>query len=411
MRRMSAALPEGVRASLPARTTARHGWRDALTHLYASWGYQPVDLPALERYDPNHPRAAQAFKLTDRDGGLLALRSDMTPAVARLVQRTYPHLLDPDEVQRPVRLQVAGTVWQAIDPEVTRTREFTQVGVEFIGVRDPRADAELIHLARESIRLVGLRPRVEVGNPGFVKALMDEADVPEAARERLADAIDRKDVGDVRAVLEAAGVPEARGASLLATPDLYGATHLLRDAERLATGEASSAALSYLAGTLAEFDDESELLLDLGMARRLSYYTGLTFRAYTLDYGQPLLGGGRYDGALLPYAAGFSIGLERLESALALGASEPPSARVLSLDDDAAQRLRRAGIAVARAIHSDPQAAREEAKHLAIPWVLSEGTLTRTPGIPVSDEEVDLEREDAERERAHLESILADANA
>lgn len=390
-------LPDGTRAFLPADAAARARLRARLSELYASWGYQAVEVPALERYDPDHPRAAQSFKLTDRDSGLLALRSDFTPALARLVRRAWPQSADPQGAERPLRLQVAGPVWQAIDPELARTREFFQIGVELIGTRHPRADAELIHLARESVRVVGLVPRVEVGAPGFVRALMDEADVPRGAREPLAEAIDRKDPHDVAAMLKECGLRGPAADALRVAPDLYGGIELLEEAQALPLGERSRAALGHLAGVLAEFEDDSELILDLGMARRLAYYTGVTFRAYTVDFGQPLLGGGRYDGALLPYAAGFSIGLERLESASAGSTGDAAPARVLSLDDEGARRLRAAGVPVVRAIASDLDAARAEAGWAGIPWLLG----------PDGLEAIGAARDEADGERRRLAALAS----
>lgn len=387
-------LADGTRAHLPPAAAARDRLRRQLSALYASWGYRTVEVPALEGYDPDHPRAAQSFKLTDRDSGLLALRSDFTPALARLVRHAWPHLADPAARQSAMRLQVAGPVWQAIDPELARTREFSQIGVELIGVQHPRADAELIHLARESVRAVGLRPRVEIGSPGFVKALMDEAAVPGAARSALADAIDRKDPHDVAAMLRALGISGDAADALRVAPDLYGGTELLKQARSVATGAASRAALDHLAGVLGEFEDDSELILDLGMARRLSYYTGVTFRAYTVDFGQPLLGGGRYDGALLPYAAGFAIGLERLASALTVAHEGADGVRVLSLNDAAARLLRAAGIAVARAIAGDVAGAEREGRAAGIPWLLTPDGL------------VSLEGDGDAAERARLVGLL-----
>src|SRR5699024_9579227 len=162
---------------------------DTLRGLYRSWGYQRVEVPALERLDPGHPRSEKAFKLVDVGGGVLSLRSDFTPALARLVETAFPAIAAGDE--RPLRLSYDGLVWHGIDPELARGREFTQVGIELIGVSSARADAELIHLARESVRALGLSPRVEVGNPAYVTALFEAAGVPPSARLPLADAIDR----------------------------------------------------------------------------------------------------------------------------------------------------------------------------------------------------------------------------
>jgi ATP phosphoribosyltransferase regulatory subunit len=361
-------LPEGTRFVLPEQAALRARLLDRLRALYLSWGFQLAEVPALENYDPEHPRAAQSFKLSDRDSGVLALRSDFTPALARLVRSHYPRAA---EGGAALRLQYQGTVWHAIDPDLARTREFTQLGLELIGVSNARADAELIHLARESVREVGLTPRVEVGNPGFVRALFDLAGVPESSREAVADAIDRKDQATLQSLLDVlAPNPELRRALRIA-PDLYGDLAMLEKARQYAPWPETAGELDRLAEIVAEFEDPSELLIDLGMARRLSYYTGMTFRAYTFDFGQPLLGGGRYDGALLPYAAGFSLGLERLASALP-AVSDEDRPLVLSLDDAGARRLRAAGVTVLRGLSSSLGEARLEARELGAGYLLGD---------------------------------------
>jgi len=369
-----AILPDGTRFVLPDTAARRAELRSVLRELYQRWGYDLVELPSLERYDADHPRASQSFKLADRDSGVLALRADFTPALAQLVRATHPAVAG--GARRPLRYQYAGTVWHAIDPELARTREFTQVGIELIGVSNARADAELIHLARESLRAVGLEPRLEVGNPGFVRAAFDAAGVPALLRDAVADAIDRKDRSDLLALLEPLGLPETSLAALLAIPDLYGGVEVLAQARSIAPWPQTVRELERVAGVLSEFEDASELMLDLSMARRLSYYTGVTFRAYTPDFGQPLLGGGRYDGALLPAAGGFSMGLERLLRAVAQrrSASEPDPL-VLALDDPGARRLRAAGVRVLRSLEGDIEDARREARELGVPFLLVGGRL------------------------------------
>ncbi len=377
---MTGAPPDGTRFVPPELAQARTVALERLNRLYASWGYAPVEVPALERYDPEHPRSEQSFKLSDRDSGVLALRSDFTPALAQLVRASFPEAAAGDA--GALRLRYSGTVWHAIHPELARTREFTQVGIELIGVSHARADAELIHLARESVRAVGLAPRVEVGNPGFVRALFELAAVPEERRGTLADAIDRKDRSDIRALVDELELSGPAAAALAEVPDLYGGSEVLDDARRLAPWPQARAEIDRLEGVVAQFEDDSELLLDLGMARRLAYYTGVTFRAYTFDFGQPLLGGGRYDGALLPHAAGFSIGLERLLSALP--APPPASApRVVATDDVAARRLRAAGIAVLRASDADRAEALAEARARGVPFLVHDGRVEElTAGEP-----------------------------
>lgn len=352
---------EGTSFLGPADAEVRAQAVASLRGLYREWGYERIEVPALERLDDSHPRSGKSFKLVDRDGGVLALRSDFTPALTNFVRANHPSVAAGEEV--PLRLSYDGLVWHAIDPELARGREFTQVGVELIGVSNARADAELIHLARESVRVVGLTPRVEVGNPAFVSRLFDAAGVNAQSRLELAEAIDRKDQSEVSTLVERQGLRGKAADALVAVPDLYGDAGVIERALELAPDIASKEAALRLAGVVEEFEDPSELMLDFGLARRLSYYTGVTFRVFTYDFGQPLLGGGRYDGALLPYAAGFALGLGRLLAA-ANGSLQRRLDRgelVVSLDDAAARRLRSEGYRVARAVATDVGAARREA--------------------------------------------------
>jgi ATP phosphoribosyltransferase regulatory subunit len=395
--------PDGTRSILPDEATQRSVILETLRTLYANWGYEQVEVPVLERYDPEHPRANQSFKLSDRDSGVLTLRSDFTPALANLLRSHYPAIAA--GAPKAIRWQYAGSVWHAIDPELARTREFTQIGLELIGVSNARADAEIIHLARESVRAVGLQPRIEVGNPGFVRALLDVAAVPMPRRDEVADAIDRKDRRDLALLLDALasdfGEEAARDASpreaLLAVVDLYGGLEVIERARAVAPWPSAQREIDRLAGVIAEFEDPSELMLDLAMARRLTYYTGVTFRAYTPDFGQPLLGGGRYDGALLPSAAGFSIGLERLLRAIGTLAPQVEPVRVVALDDHAARRLRAAGVRVRRSLQPDLDASLREARGAGIPFVLVSGRLQPVEGVAADAGEL-----------ASLQSLLED---
>jgi ATP phosphoribosyltransferase regulatory subunit len=356
--------PDGTRFTLPDEAISKAEVIAKLQKLYQTWGYQPIDVPALEKYDPTHPRAHQSFKFADQDGSVLALRSDFTPALSQMVRANYS-----DNV--PLRFQYCGDVWQGVKPDFDATREFTQVGLELVGVSNARADAELIHLARESLRTVGLNPRVELGNPSFVKTLFDLAEIEESKRDTLADAIDRKDQRTLQGLLEPLNLAPDLHKAFVTIPDLYGDLHILGAAHTLTPWAETTRELERLDEIISEFEDSSELLLDLGMARRLSYYTGVTFRAYTFDFGQPLIGGGRYDGALLPCAAGFSLGIERLMRALPKW-QLVASTLVLSLEDAPARLLRKAGYSVERSLTTNLDKARQYAVQKSIAFLLTE---------------------------------------
>ncbi len=349
-------IPEGTRYHLPPEAAARLALLERWRSLFGSWGYDPVELPALEGFDPGHPLAERAFKLVDKSGRVLALRSEFTTAVMRMV--ASERLQD-----RLYRFQYSGKLWLR-DSEVGlgRRREFVQAGVEAVGASSPRLDAELLELAWEALRAAELPgARLEVGMPALVADLLAATGLEERQRARLRAAIERKNTPELAELLEASAVTGDVARAILALPDLYGGPEVLAAARRLPLGEAARRDLDWLDEVLNALPAELEVLLDLGLARAYDYYSGIHFRAYTPDFGLPLLGGGRYDGAAGVGAAGFALGLERVLEARGLP-RELNAPDVLACDAETARSLRAQGLRVERAWTDDPDELRAYAR-------------------------------------------------
>lgn len=333
-------IPEGTRYYLPPEAAARLELENRWRELFGSWGYEPVQLPALEVYDPAHPLAGRAFKMVDKSGRVLALRAEFTTAVIRMVNGEKLN-------DRLYRFQYAGNLWLR-DSEVGlgRLREFAQVGVEAVGASSPRLDAELLELAWEALKTADLPDaRLEVGLPALVADLLAATELEEEKRRALQAAIERKNTPELAELLADFGVKGELARAVLALPDLYGGVEALAAARRLALSPAAKSDLDWLEAVLELLPSGLEVLLDFGLARAYDYYSGIHFRAYTPDFGLPLLGGGRYDGAGAEYAAGFALGLERVLEARGLpqrlGAPD-----VLALDPETARQLRAGGLRV-----------------------------------------------------------------
>ncbi|MCX7782987.1 MAG: ATP phosphoribosyltransferase regulatory subunit [Meiothermus sp.] len=363
-------IPEGTRYFLPPEARLRRELQERLARLLYGWGYEPVELPSLEVYDPGHTLAERSFKLVDKTGEVLALRSEFTTAVAGLLRSNGSPTLD-----QPVRIQYAGTLWlREANAELGRSREFSQVGAELVGVSSPQADAEVLELAWEALQLIGFpEAKIEVGLPALVRDLLEATGLPDEQKEALRQSIHRKNSPGLEFLLSHYQVHSGLHQALLALPDLSGGREVLAEARRLPLSARAQADLDWLEAVLALLP-EVPLLLDLGRARLLTFYTGLNFQAYTPDFGLPLLGGGRYDGALLPYAVGFALGLERVMEALRLPLSETPP-EVLALDRALAQKLRAEGRRVELAWTNSLRELREYALEKGIRWLAVEGRL------------------------------------
>jgi ATP phosphoribosyltransferase regulatory subunit HisZ len=254
-----------------------------------------------------------AYRVFDDHGDVLALRSDMTVPIARLVATRYP-TADP-----PLRFCYIAHAYRAVRPHRGQMREFLQAGIELVGAPGPPGTAEALTVLCDALDAAGLTGyRVGLGDASLYPRLMAAFDVPEEARERmlgelaakdlvgLEREIDRLDLGaDAKELL--VSVPQARGG-----PDVLGAPEgPVADA---LTG--LRAVLDRLAPPVAD-----RVIFDLGLARGMGYYTGAVFEVYDPSLGAPLGGGGRYDDLLgrfgrpLP-AVGFALGVDRLHVAL-----------------------------------------------------------------------------------------------
>jgi ATP phosphoribosyltransferase regulatory subunit len=361
-------IPDGTRYSPPQEESWRERLRQKLESVLHLWGYDPVQTPALEVFDPHHPLAEKGFKLVDRDGTVLMLRGEYTTSVAQLVQ-TLP------TPTYPVRLRYAGTLWvRTRDAELGRQREYTQVGAELLGVQTPQSDAEILSLALECLDAVGLpQAAVEIGHPGFVKAVLQETKLEPEKIQALRGAVHRKNAPELHRLLVQYGVTGQTRAAVLRLIDLYGNVDVLREASQIALNQEAHAALENIRA-VADLLPPERFLFDLGIARGLDYYTGVIFQAYTKDFGQPLCGGGRYN-AGLP-AVGFALGLERLTTAL----GEAPvleTAFAICTTLPSARRLRASGKRVIGAWTNNRAELKQAARDWGVPFLVLGGVAVR----------------------------------
>ena len=161
----------GMRDVLPADLAPQLATLARLEQVFASYGYQPIDLPIIEQRDLYGRKLGEElvgkiyeFSFNGRE---LALRPEWTASVLRAyVGRMQDQPL-------PLRLRYAGPVFRNERPQRATYRQFTQAGVELIGGPVPRADAECIALACGGLDAAGVRSyRVRIGHIGLVRQLL-----------------------------------------------------------------------------------------------------------------------------------------------------------------------------------------------------------------------------------------------
>jgi histidyl-tRNA synthetase len=364
---------KGFRDYLPQAMLAREALMQTARDVYRSYGFSPIDTPALEYSEillgkGGEESDKQLFRFVDQGDRDVAMRFDLTVPFARFAAQ---HL---GEIGIPFKRYHIGTVWRAEKPQRGRYREFVQCDFDTIGTDANVADIETLLVIHDLLQRIGFeRFTIRVNHRQLLNGLLESLDLAGQSVPvlRALDKLAKIGVAGVRQELQAGGVAEAACDRVLAFAALSGPPQeVLAQVEPLVGGNergllAASRLRELFAAVSAAGVDSARVVLDVAIARGLDYYTGTIYETF-LDE-MPGIGsvcsGGRYDNLAglftkqpLP-GVGASLGLDRLLTAMEeLGRipRETTPAQVLVVTFDAAhlgeyfrlgRRLREAGIA------------------------------------------------------------------
>ena len=225
MRHLSATprtTPVGVRDFPPEAAAAFYALERELTEAFSAAKYQRVITPAFELAHVLErglgPDAAPVLRFVDpQNGEILALRSDITPQIARLVCGPM------GDAALPLRLSYFGRVFRLRTHSEFQRREVAQAGVELIGANGAAVDAELLALCDRALGLAGPGDHVfSIGHVGIVTAALAACGIENARDAELIALLRKKDRQAVElAARERGATPEA-AANLASLTTLMG---------------------------------------------------------------------------------------------------------------------------------------------------------------------------------------------
>jgi len=324
---------KGFRDYLPASMLARERLIETARGVYRSYGFCPIDTPALEYTEillgkGGEETDKQMFRFTDQGERDVSMRFDLTIPLARFAAQ---HLA---EIGTPFRRYHIATVWRAEKPQKGRYREFMQCDFDTIGTESNASDVETLFVIHDLMRAIGFEKfTIRVNNRLVLNGLLEKLDLGEQTTNvlRALDKLRKIGPDGVAAeLMEKAGTTADQAARVLDLVSLEGENRTIigRLEEMLAgnpTGELGTARLKELLGMCdAAGIDPKRVQLDVSIARGLDYYTGTIYETFLDDL--PGIGsvcsGGRYDNLAglftkenLP-GVGASLGLDRLLAAM-----------------------------------------------------------------------------------------------
>jgi histidyl-tRNA synthetase len=326
---------KGFRDYLPELMIPRERLLDQCRRVYRSYGYVPIDTPALEYTDILLGKAGEEsdkliYRFTDHGGRDVALRFDLTVPFARFAAT---HI---GQVGTPFKRYHAGPVWRGENTAHGRFREFWQCDFDFIGTTANAADIEIALVIYDLMQVIGFeRFRIHINNRAILNGLFTSwglAGMAAAAVLRALDKLLKIGRDDVeREMIDKGGVSAEQARTILDVAELAGPCSdvlgkLERDYSRgnATTEEGVQRVRELFDVARAAGVSEEHLQLDLSIARGLDYYTGTVYETFLSEL--PGIGsvcsGGRYDNLAGLYTkqslpgVGASLGLDRLLAAM-----------------------------------------------------------------------------------------------
>jgi len=324
---------KGFRDYLPETMIPRERLIDTARRVYRSYGFSPIDTPALEYLEilagkGGEETDKQLYKFQDHGRRWVGLRFDLTVPFARFAAQHIRQL------GMPLKRYHIAAVWRGENTQRGRYREFMQCDFDTIGTRSTAADIETALVIHDLFGAIGFGAfAIRINNRMVLTGLLERLDLADRATTILRALDKLAKIGPDAVVEEMAATAhcteqQARDVLRLAAT---GGTNeaVLRQLDTLAAGsETAQAGVARLAevlrGVRAAGVAEDRIRLDLSIARGLDYYTSTVFETF-LD-ALPGIGsvcsGGRYDNLAGLYTSqelpgvGASLGLDRLLAAM-----------------------------------------------------------------------------------------------
>lgn len=381
---------KGFRDYLPEAMIAREQLIATARQVYRSYGFAPIDTPALEYLEILEGKAGeesnkQLYKFEDHGKRAVAMRFDLTVPLARFVAQHAPSL------GMPFKRYHIATVWRGENTQRGRYREFMQCDFDTIGTKSVAADIETALVIHDLLQAIGFSKfTVHLNNRMVLNGLLEKLELSDKAAEILRALDKLAKIGPVKVADEmvaAAGATGKQAAEVLRLAELTGSNDdVLAQLQPLVAGsqvgaEGVQRLAQVLEGISSAGVDSARIRLDVSIARGLDYYTGVIFETFLDEL--PTIGsvcsGGRYDNLAALFTkqelpgVGASLGLDRLLAAMEeLGMVAPtrtPAQVLIPFFDKhrlpdylrLAAQLRTAGLAVE--VYPDPKKLGQQLKY------------------------------------------------
>jgi histidyl-tRNA synthetase len=277
------------------------GWKKASIRN----GFEEYDGPIFEYLQMYQVKSGdeiveQLFSFKDRGERDLAIRPEITPTLARMVNQKI------NALPKPIKWFSLPRLCRAERPQKGRLREFFQWNIDIIGEDSVLADAEVIFTTVDYLREVGLTPKdikVKMSSRKLLAAVLKKIGVPDEKLNPLYTLLDKK--AKLPAEVFSATLTEQVGGDMAGRIIAFMGSQTVTSIENIVKADAGDPLeiaikeLEDCAGWLSQMGISDYCVFDPGIVRGLAYYTGIVFEVHDIQGDlRAICGGGRFDNLL-----------------------------------------------------------------------------------------------------------------
>ncbi len=311
-------LPKGIRAFNVDESFEIKYLEEKISNIFHLWGYERLLLPTIEYFEVHKKGigkdlANKTFRLIDRaEGEIITLRADFTSQIARYIASLQ-------KKEFPIRFYYSGNIFRYLPPKGANLWERRQIGIELIGVSELEADAEIIAIASNTLKRLGINSfQIDINNTNIFDTLKSILKLSEKEYSDFMGFIKNKEIYYLKDFCEKREIRENLKDFIVGIPKFQGGIEKVKDLkEKLGGYEHLVKAFDDLIkinDILEEYDLHGNIVFDIGEPKEFSYYTGIVFEIFIKGFNMVVGHGGRYNNLLSKYngnypATGFAFDL------------------------------------------------------------------------------------------------------
>ncbi len=280
-------VPAGFKDSLNYDASIEHKYKNSIINYFRDNGFTLIKTPLIE-YSKNLDSNTLILK-THKKKDQLGIRNDITPQIIRIASSRLSNKI------RPLKLCYYGEVVRKVGTILRPERQFQQVGAEIIGSESYKADVEIINLAYETLKKIGVKNIViEITAPFFLDSLLKKV-ADQDLKRQLKKLIQLKDINSILKILKKHQLFESFKTLHLCSGSIKNKKNYISKLNKIIGYDNEVKRLIKIANLIKTSKNDLLNIDFFDLQKNKNYYKGIKFTFFAKDVRGEIAGGGRYN--------------------------------------------------------------------------------------------------------------------